>query len=181
MPSALATRYARALVDVVLAPDAAADPDRIIEDLREFEASLSGSRELAVVLESPAIPAARKRAVIEKLASANAYPKTVRNFLLVLVKHRRIGELKEIIGVFEHLMDERMGVLQVEVTSARALTESQEETLKAGLVRATGKKIWLKAAVDKSLIGGLTARFGSTMFDGSVRGKIDAIARRLTA
>src|SRR5689334_20829641 len=105
MPAAVASRYARALVDVVLAPASKTQPDRVRQDLHGFEQALAGSPELATALISPAVKRARKRAVIERLVKALDLSITARNFLLVLIDHRRTGELAAIIPAFEKLVD----------------------------------------------------------------------------
>jgi F-type H+-transporting ATPase subunit delta len=181
--SAVATRYARALVDALLSPSPRAtappEPERVIEDLRGFEKALSDSRELRNVLLRPGVPMARKRAVIGKIVDAMGGTKIVRNFLYVLVDHRRISDFSNIIQAFEHIMDVRLGILQVEVRAARPLSDQQSQLLTSGLEKATGKRVWLNTTTDPSLIGGVVARVGSTVFDGSVRGRLDALERRL--
>ena len=181
--SAVATRYARALVDAVLSPSPRAaappEPERVIEDLRGFEEAIGSSKELRNVLLTPGVPVARKRAVLGKIAGAMETSRIVRNFLFVLVDHRRIGDLSGIIAAFEHIMDVRLGIIQVEVRSARPLSEEQSQVLTSGLESATGKRVWLNTTTDPSLIGGLVARVGSTVLDGSVRGRLDALERQL--
>ena len=74
-----------------------------------------------------------------------------------------------------------MGLVRADVTSARDLTDEQQRAVQAELGRLTGKRIRMEYAVDPELIGGLVARIGSTVYDGSVRGQLDALRRRLTA
>lgn len=181
--SAVATRYARALVDALLSPSPRAavppEPERVIEDLRAFEKSVQESKELRNILLTPGVPMSRKRGLIGRIVEAMGASRIVRNFLYVLVDHRRIGDLSSIIQAFEHLMDVRLGILQVEIRSARPLSEQQTQLLTAGLERATQKRVWLNETTDPTLIGGVVARVGSTVFDGSVRGRLDALERRL--
>jgi F-type H+-transporting ATPase subunit delta len=181
MPAAVASRYARALVDVVLAPSSESEPDRVRQDLRAFEQALAGSAELRNALESPAVKKARKRAVVERLAEALHLSKAARNFLLVLVDHRRTAELSGSIAAFETMVDERLGRLQVEVASARGLQEALQASLIGQLQTITGKQVRLKLTVDEALVGGLVVRLGSTVYDGSVRGRLEALGRQLRA
>jgi F-type H+-transporting ATPase subunit delta len=181
MPAAVASRYARALVDVVLAPTSRVEPVRVREELRSFEQALAGSSELATALASPAVTRPRKRAVISRLAQALGVSDVTRNFLLVLANHRRMTELSGVIAAFEKMLDERLGILQVEVASARELKPPQQQSLAGQLETMTGKKIVLKLGIDESLVGGIVVRLGSTIYDGSVRGQLDALQRQLRA
>src|SRR5438477_10121482 len=103
MPAAVASRYARALVDVVLAPNSRAEPDRVRDELRSFEQALAGSAELGGALASPAVARPRKRAVIARLAQSLGITGVARNFLFVLVDHRRTAELSGILKAFEKM------------------------------------------------------------------------------
>jgi F-type H+-transporting ATPase subunit delta len=166
---------------VVLSAGSDVAPESAAGELRAFEAALKESKELRHVLLSPAISPARKRAVIDGLAGPAGASRPVRNFLKVVADHRRTAALGEIIEAFQLLIDERMGLLRVDVASARELSPGQREELSRGLEAATGKRVWLKLTVDPELIGGVTARVGSTVYDGSVRGRLRALARRLEA
>ena len=179
MPAAVASRYARALVDVVLAPTSRHEPDRVREDLASFERALADSPELTNALASPAITKPRKRAVIERLGQSLGVSGVAKNFLFVLIDHRRMADLSGIIAAFEKMVDERLGVMQVDVTSAQALKQQQQDDLIRQLETMTGKKIALNIQTDSDLVGGLVVRLGSTVFDGSVRGQLEALGREL--
>jgi F-type H+-transporting ATPase subunit delta len=77
-------------------------------------------------------------------------------------------------------MDERLGFARAEISSARELTETQRTSLSTQLSQLTGKQIRMRFAVDESLIGGAVARIGSTVYDGSVRGQLQTLGRRLS-
>jgi F-type H+-transporting ATPase subunit delta len=181
MPAAVASRYARALVDVALAPAAAVGPDRVREDLRGFEQALAASPELSIVLASPGISRPRKRAVIGRLVQSLGLSDVSRNFLFVLVDHRRTADLSGILDAFEKLVDERLGTLQVEVASARGLDGQQQSALIQRLEMMTSKRIVLDLQIDSDLVGGLVVRLGSTVYDGSVRGQLETLGRQLRA
>ena len=104
-----------------------------------------------------------------------------RNFLFVLVDHRRVASLPEIIHTFELLVDERLGFARAEVSSPAEMSEEQRAALNAQLDRITGKRIRMRFAIDEALIGGVVARIGSTVYDGSVRGQLETLERRLGA
>ena len=78
-------------------------------------------------------------------------------------------------------MDERLGFARAEVSAARDLAESQRAALTSVLERLTGRRIRMRFTVDESLIGGVVARIGSTVYDGSVRGQLASLGRRLGA
>ena len=88
--------------------------------------------------------------------------------------------LTDILHSFELIMDERLGFARAEISSARELTEAQRTALSAQLAQLTGKQIRMRFAVDESLIGGAVARIGSTVYDGSVRGQLQTLERRLS-
>jgi F-type H+-transporting ATPase subunit delta len=88
-----------------------------------------------------------------------------------------LGEIRQ---AFRAVVDERMGAVEAGVASARELTGEQGDRVTARLSRLTGKRVRCKFSVDESLIGGMVARIGSTIYDGSVRGQLEALRRRLT-
>ncbi len=175
MPAAAASRYARALVDVVLGPSSTAAPDRVRQDLQSFADTLGGSDELALALESPSVSRPRKRAIIGRITQSLGLSGVSKNFLLVLADHRRMAELSAVIATFDKMVDERQGSLQVDVSSAGELNPGQEQALTQRLAAMTGKNIRLNLKIDRDLVGGLVVRVGSTVFDGSVRGQLDAL------
>jgi F-type H+-transporting ATPase subunit delta len=178
--SAVANRYANALADVVTAPGTTARAEDVVAELRSFESVLQDSTELRNALTSPAVPPARKRAVVGKIADTLKLSRVARNFLYVLIDHRRVAALANVLHGFEIIVDERLGFARAEVSSARELTDAQRSAISAQLERMTGKRIRMRYAVDPSLIGGVVARIGSTVYDGSVRGQLDSLGRKLT-
>lgn len=180
MSLAVANRYARALSDAVMAPGSGLDPQVAVAALRDFAATLASSAELGTILSSPAVQTARKRAVVSKLCDAMGSHKLLRNFLAVVVDHRRVGSVPEIVTSFEAAVDERMGRVRAEVSSATPLNSRDEENLRAELARMTGKQVRCEFTVKPDLIGGASVRIGSTIYDGSVRGQLDAMAARLS-
>jgi F-type H+-transporting ATPase subunit delta len=99
----------------------------------------------------------------------------------VLIGHRRIVLLAEILQAFEVLLDERAGYIRADIASASALGEEQRAQLAAELEKLTGKRIRTAYTVDESLIGGVIAKVGSTLYDGSVRGALESLGKRLSA
>ena len=180
MAAAAANRYARALVDVVIASASTVQPEDAVRQLRAVEEMIAGSAELRIALLTPAISNSRKRAVIGRLLRKEmSVSDLIRNFVFVVINHRRIGMLAEITEAFDLLMDQRLGFVRAEVTSATALDARRSAGLEAELSRLTGKKMRLRFAVDSSLLGGALARIGSTVYDGSIRGQLRQLRREL--
>ncbi len=163
------------------APGSGLTPEAALGEMRSFEELMRSSAELSTALETPSIPGARKKAVIRRIADLLKLSRLSRNFLLVLIDRRRIASLPHIIQSLEQVLDERLGFARVEVISARSLSEEQRSALAAQLEHITGKRVRMQVAVDESLIGGAVARVGSTVYDGSVRGQLHALERRMAA
>lgn len=180
MASALAGRYARALVDIVLEPGSTLQPQDAVAQLRAADQIVAQSAELRVALLTPAISNPRKRAVMGRLLDEAGASHLIRNFIYVIIDHRRIGILSEIREAFELVLDERLGFARAEITSAVALDERRSTSMQAELSQLTGKKLRLRFAVDPALLGGVTARIGSTLYDGSLRGQLEKLRRDLT-
>ncbi len=177
---AIVNRYASALVDVVTGPKGM-EPAQASQQLRAFDGLLASSADLRNVLASPAVAPARKRAVVRDLADRLGAARMVRNFLLVLNDHRRLAALAQVIDSFEIQLDERLGFVRAELRTARDLDERQKAALEAGLSRFTGKKVRARFVVQADLIGGVVAHIGSTLYDGSIRGQLNSLARRMAA
>jgi F-type H+-transporting ATPase subunit delta len=179
--SSVAARYANALADVVTSPSSPLPPEQALAELRSLEETLTESQALREALATPAVPGSRKKAVMGRIAEKLAISRITRNFLFVLVDHRRAGLLPEIVRTLEVSLDERLGFARAEIASPMELTEPQRKALQAQLERRTGKRLRPQYAIDPSLVGGVVARIGSTIYDGSVRGRLKALERRLSA
>lgn len=176
--SAVVSRYAHALVDVVLGPKGM-EPKAALAQLREFSDVVQSNAALQNVLASPAVSAARKKEVIKRFAERLGTSPIVRNFLLVLSGHRRAAALPQVIDIFELTLDERMGFARAEVKSATELPEDRKQSLVAQLSKVAGKQVRARFAVEPALIGGVTAQIASTVYDGSVRGQLEVLRSRL--
>ena len=149
--------------------------------LRAVDAIFQESLELRNAMLTPAIQNSRKRAVMAKLLEeAGGGSPLIRNFIYVLIDHRRIAIIGEIREAFELQLDERLGFVRAEVTSAAPLDQSVGANLESELSRLTGKRMRLRFDVDPALLGGVVARIGSTVYDGSVRGELRQLAKKLT-
>ena len=104
-----------------------------------------------------------------------------RNFVRTLADNRRLALLPEISTLFEELKGEAEGVIDVTVTSAAPLEDSQRGKLTAALEKRLGRSVRLQCATDPALIGGAVLRAGDLVIDGSLRGRLERIAYELTA
>ena len=102
-------------------------------------------------------------------------------FIQLLVLHRRTELLREIQQAFESDLNARMGIAEADVKSARELNAKEKERLTAALEQRTGKKIQARFGEDRSLLGGLVVRVGSTIYDGSVREQLTRLRQKLEA
>jgi F-type H+-transporting ATPase subunit delta len=181
MASAVSTRYAQALADVVTKSGSALTPQNAVAELGSFQSVLESSREFRATLLSPAIPGSRKKAAVSRIADVLGLSGITRNFLFILIDHRRIPALGEILRTFEEVLDARLGFARAEITSARELDDAQRSALNSSLERLTGKRVRARFTVNESLIGGAVARIGSTVYDGSIRAQLNSLGRQLSA
>lgn len=179
MQSVVGSRYAKALADAVLAPGSGLDPAGVTAQLLGVEALLASAPELKHVMLSPAVASSKKRAVLAKLARELGLSRQVQNFLYVVIDKRRVGQLTEIREAFQAAIDGALGFVRAEVASAQPLNDTQRGQLQAEFEKVTGKKVRADYSVDGALIGGLVARIGSTVYDGSVRGQLEGLRRKL--
>ena len=175
--SAITSRYARAFVDVVA--DKHLDTEKTVTELRSIAATARSSVELQRVWESPAIPAEQKRALLDALVARAGVSRPVRNFLAVLIDHRRIMLLEQVVKDFERELNQRLGFAEADVSSARELSDGERRTLELQVEKLTGKKVRARYTRDKSLLGGAVVRLGSTIYDGSVKGQLERIRKEL--
>jgi F-type H+-transporting ATPase subunit delta len=174
--SAVASRYAAALVEVALEQGNA---DQIKADLASFTDAFLSSADLRNFLESPAASAEQKRRVIEVLASRMNLTIASRNFIFLLVDHRRTEMLREVQEAFQSELNARLGIAEAHVSSARELSAEEKRGLTSALERRTGKKIEARFHRDESLLGGAVVRVGSTVYDGSVREQLARLRQQL--
>jgi F-type H+-transporting ATPase subunit delta len=179
MADALSVHYAAALANSVFAPNAGITPQDAIAQLRLAEALLSGSKQLEHALLSPAVSKARKKTVIEKLATEMALHRLIHNFLLVVVKNRRTRELPAMRRSFEEAVDERLGWAPAEIASAKDLSDEQKKEIEQALESKLGKSIRARYEVDPGLIGGIRARVASREYDATIKGKLESMRQRL--
>ena len=177
---AVASRYARALFDVALAERI--DLNQIDRDLSEFSELVTKDDQLTRVLTNPAIPTAKKRALIESLiARVGPLLPHVSKLLLLLAERDRIGSLPDILHAYRNRLNDHNQVVRAEVVTASQLPADRIAVLAERLGRATGRKVLLESRVDPTIIGGAVTRIGSTIFDGSVTTQLRKMGEALTS
>jgi len=178
---ALANQYAKALLEVVQAEGGAPAAEAALEQIARFVALYRENQDLRTVLLSPVVTNESKMKVIGRLCEAVGAGRTVRNFLNVVTKKRRLALLEAIRIRYQALLDEAEGIVRAEVSSAMPVTDSQRAALEEALGRATGGHVRCGYLVDPGLVGGVMVRIGSAVYDGSVRGLLEAMRRRLVS
>jgi F-type H+-transporting ATPase subunit delta len=170
-----ARRYAVALMNVSEEQRAV---DRVADDLQTIGAALAGSRDLRVMLASPVVSPMKKKAVFDDLF-ANRVGKETLTFAHLLIHKNREAVLPELIGEFRALLDDRRGLVHVDVATATPLTPAQESRLQQEMERFTGKNVQLRLALDPSIRGGVIVRIGDTVLDGSIRRQLARLREQL--
>jgi F-type H+-transporting ATPase subunit delta len=172
-------RYARAFADVVTQEKL--DTAALDRQLDDFLATWEASADLRELMVNPAIAALQKIAVLDEMNVKLKLQKELRNLLAVLIKNDRIGEVKEVAAAYRTEMQERQGIRPVEILTARALDDKDRVGLVAGVGKLAGAQIQASFKLDKSILGGTVVRIGSTVYDGSVRGRLDRLKEALIA
>lgn len=178
MSKAIANRYARSLADVV---SRTGDYGAALRELADFAALYGASTELRDVVRTPAIAAADKFRILETILARMGTSKLVGNFLRVLLQNYRLALIADIVEAFKKVANERMGVVEVQISSAAELSEAERQTLLARFETITRKKVEVEFQIEKQLLGGVLAQIGSTIYDGSVRGHLQRLRERLMA
>jgi F-type H+-transporting ATPase subunit delta len=171
-------QYANALADIALAQGAA---EPAAKQLNDFGAAYAQSAELRTFLASPAVTVEAKHAVIEKITGRLGASKIIRNFLFVITDHRRTQLIPEILLTFQQVIRQRQGVAEAQISSAMELSAAQKKELAATLTKLTGKKIETKYSLDPALLGGAVVRIGDTIYDGSLRSRLNEMRSKLAA
>jgi len=177
--SVFAARYARALADVVL--DAKLNTAEVEQQLEDFAATFAGSKDLRELLLNPSISAQKRVAILDKINGRVGCGPQVRNFLAVLIRHERLGALAEILEEYRQEMNRRLSISDAEVVTARPLEDQERAKLEGQVSALAGNRVNATFREDKSLIGGAIVRIGSTIYDGSVRGRLERLKERLVS
>ena len=179
MALAIANRYASALADVVSQPDSALAPEHALAQLKSFEATLKDSAELRSVLLAPSVRPADKRALVAQICTRLGCAENIRNFIYVVVDHRRTPMFGEFVEAFRSWLDSKQGLARIEVRTALAMDADQQASLEQRFAAITRKSIEASYVVDESVLGGSVVRVDSTIYDGSLRAKLQLLDRAM--
>jgi F-type H+-transporting ATPase subunit delta len=177
--SAFSTRYARALADII--DEHKIDPSSSLHQLKDFSMILSRSRDLREAMMNPAIPVERRVSVLDAINRKMGAAPEIRNFLAVLIHHGRLSALDEIIQSIRQEFNRRASIAAVDIVSARELAPSQRAELETRAKGLAGTEVKVTFREDSSLMGGAIIQIGSTVYDGSLRGRLERLREQLAA
>lgn len=172
----IARRYARALMALGVDNN---DYEALGQQVGALARAMKSSAELAETLSNPVFPRSdRKKVITALLARLNA-SKTVESFVLLLLERERLAALPDIARELDAMIDERKGRIAAEVVSARPLSDQQLAQLERALEALSGKKVDIAKREDPELLGGIVAKLGDTVYDGSLRTQLAQLRQRL--
>jgi len=177
--AAFVARYARAFADVVAQEKL--DTAALDRQMDDFLLTWDASAELRDLFVNPAVAALQKVAILDKMNAKLGLRKELRNLLAVLINNDRIGDVRDVVLAYRVEMQERRGIRSVEILTARELNEKDRKGLVAGVGKLAGTGIQASFKLDKSILGGTVVRIGSTVYDGSVRGRLERLKAALVA
>ncbi len=172
----IARRYSVALADVVLKTSS---QDTVKTELAGLGELFGSSVELRSVFNNPAITHNNKEKILDGIISKTKPSNTTANFLKVLLQNGRLADLDEINERFEAVLEERSGVVSAEIISARDLPADERSEFEKNLQTITGKTVNIIYTIDTEIIGGVVTRIGSTVYDGSVKTKLENLRQQL--
>ncbi len=172
----VARRYAGALADIVVS---SGNREEVTNELNIWQELISSSPELNNAFANPSIAHESKEKVLERLLERSRPSEVTSNFLRVLLRNSRLVNLPAINKKLFEVLEERSGRETGSVTSARELTGEEKLEFKKQLSKVTGKDVQLTFMIDESIIGGAVSRVGSTIYDGSVKSRLDVYRERM--
>jgi F-type H+-transporting ATPase subunit delta len=174
--STIATRYARALADVIIERR---ETNEVAAELEGFARTMNEHAQLRDVFASPVIALERKRAVLDELLGRTKLRPTSNNFLRLLLANKRLHTLDSMVRALSRELDVRTNIVSAEITTAREIGASEQAMLRDKLKAVTGKDVRLQFRSDPAIIGGVVTRIGSTVYDGSIRSQLSQMKERL--
>lgn len=176
--SASANRYAKALFEVAL--EEKADLAKIDADLEVLAEVTRSQHDLLQQATRHGIPDAAREGVVGAIADTLGAATPLRKLLLMLAQSQKIGLVADLAAAYRARLHAHQNIERATVTSAVPLSPEQTTALADSLSKVTGKNIELSVSVDPSLMGGVVATIGSTVYDGSVRTQLSRMRAELT-
>jgi F-type H+-transporting ATPase subunit delta len=175
---ASARRYARALFDVV---SKSGDVDQTLAELKALGGVIAGHAGLERALTSPGVPLGAKQNLMRELLALQPGSKVVARLMTLIVENDDVNELAVILEEFEQRVLELHQVVKAEITSAVPLPADKLQAIEASLAAAAGSRVVITPKVDPAILGGVVAKVGSRVYDGSVARHLERIRARLVA
>ena len=172
-----ANRYAKALFDVALAEKN--DLAQIDRDLEAVVAMLHENPDLAASANRAGVTDAARQSLMAAVADKMGLTAPVKKLLVLLADSRKLNLLPDLAASFRERLLNHQNIVRAEVTSAAPLSAEKTKALEDSLSKVTGKKIDLSVSVDPALLGGVVARIGSTVYDGSLARQLEKMRSRL--
>jgi F-type H+-transporting ATPase subunit delta len=174
-----ASRYARAFADVIF--ETKLNAKDVQKQLGDFGAAWHESRDLREFFLDPSFPLEQKIELLDKLNAKLKMAQQTRNFIAVLIRNNRIAGFDDVAAELRREINQRLGISEAKVISARKLDEKERRELEKQIAGLTGGTVEAQFEEDSSLLGGAVVQVGSTVYDGSVRGRLDRLREELTA
>lgn len=174
-----ANRYARALFDV--AQQEHADLAQVDRDLVAVVDMMKASPELAMASNRGSVTDAARQSLMEAVSKAMSLTAPVTKMLVLLAKTGKLNLLPDLAAAYRERLLAHQNIVRADVRSAAPLSPEKTKALEESLSKVTGKKVELSVSVDPELLGGVVARIGSTVYDGSVTTQLAKMRERLAA
>jgi F-type H+-transporting ATPase subunit delta len=173
----IAKRYAKALFEIA---EETKKLEKITNDVVFIDSLIRSSRELQLFLKSPIIKEDKKREVLKEIFSDSRVDPVTLKFIMLLVEKKREDILHDIVKVYQQIYDEKMGIVSAEVVTAVEVGERLKKKIEQKILELTGaKKVKASYRVDPSIIGGIVIRVGDTVYDASIRRRIQLLREQL--
>jgi len=171
-----ASRYAKALLDVSIAQG---HPERVEHELVGFLELVNQHASLGAALFNPSIPSTRKRTLVETLLARASMTDATRKLLLLLAERDRLTLLSDLVAAYRVRLLDYLQVVRAEITTATPLRSAQAKAIEERLADLTGKTVSVTTVVDAAIIGGVVAKIGSLVYDGSIARHLQRLKEKL--
>jgi len=175
---ASARRYARALFDVA---SKSGDVDATLAELKGFGDAIGGHADLRRALTSPGVPLGAKQKIMSDLVALQPVSRLVARLMALIVENDDIDEIEQIVEAFEQRVLDLHHVVRADITSAVPLPDDKVRAIEAALAEASGARVVITPRVDPAILGGVVAKVGSRVYDGSIARHLVRIRARLVS